>query len=154
MKPKIKKRQRGVASLVCQGPQRWQLFSPDEVDQTEKEVSEARPLLTQPPLGKEPHLEGAGHRGGAAARLLTGGGGRSGKGNVSVCGLALLEGRRGPKAEGAMPGAEPSRRERVGALEDRMGLLVSGFPSSFFSINNFIFRADTFFFFPLCSIKI
>lgn len=34
----------------------------------------------------------------------------------------------------------------MSVLEDRMGLPVSGFPSSFFSINNFIFRADTFFF--------
>lgn len=56
---------------------------------------------------------------------------------------------------GAAPGAEPFPGEHVGALEDRMGLLASGFPFSFFSINNFIFRADTFFFFsPLCSIKI
>lgn len=45
------------------------------------------------------------------------------------------------------PGAEPWRGERVGALEGRMGLLVSSFPSSFFSINNFIFRELTLFFF-------
>lgn len=38
----------------------WQLFSPDEMDQTEKEVSEARPLFAQPPFGKEQHLKGAG----------------------------------------------------------------------------------------------
>jgi len=30
----------------------WQLFSPGEMDQTEKEVSEARPPLSQPPSGE------------------------------------------------------------------------------------------------------
>lgn len=41
-------------------PTEGQLFSPDEVDQTEKEVGEARPLFAQPPFGKEPHRNGAG----------------------------------------------------------------------------------------------
>lgn len=51
------------------------------------------------------------------------------------------------------PEAEPWRGERVGALGGRMGLLASSFPSSFFSINNFIFRADAFFPLPSAVLK-
>lgn len=120
----------------------WQLFSPDEMDQTEKEVSEARPLLHSPQRGWEwsrtapdwsQEVRGAVRREEDPCEW-----------NCSPPGLRRVS---------TAPEAEPWRGERVGALGGRMGLLVSSFPSSFFSINNFIFRADAFFPLPSAVLK-
>lgn len=114
------------------------------MDQAEKEVSEARPLSHSLPLGGA-----APQRGWGWGRTAPGWPGEV-RGAVGREEDPCEWNRSAPGLGRAStaPGAEPSRGERVGALEGRMGLLVSSFPSSFFSINNFIFRADAFYFFP------